>query len=92
MISEAQEVFKEVVRHREAVREHYRSPLGQLLVRYLSSEYNNKIEELLHGDKGEAREAIIKGEARMLYALINLPDYLYSLELKPENEPTGTEV
>jgi len=92
MISEGQEVFKEIVRHREAIRDLYRSQLGQLLVRYLNSEFLTKVDELLHGDRGEVRDAVTKGEARMLYALMNLPDYLYSLELKPENEPTGTEV
>ena len=92
MILEGQEVFREMHNHREALRDFYKSPLGQLLVRYLNSEFLTKVDELLHGDRGEVRDAVTKGEARMLYALMNLPDYLYSLELKPENEPTGTEV
>lgn len=88
MISEGQEVFKEIMRHREAVKELYHSHLGQLLVRYLNSEYEANIDELLHSSD-KTRDEQLKGMAKAYYAIANLPEYLYSVELKVELIPDG---
>ena len=89
MKSEAQEVFRELHNHRAAVKEFYQSPLGQLIVRYLNSEYEARVDGILFGAGAEKKDAELKGEAKAFYAVKNLPEYLYSVELKEE---VGTEV
>ena len=92
MISEGQKVFKEVMEHREAIREFFRSPLGSLLVRYLNSEYSNKVDELVYSSDSKKDEQL-KGEAKAYFAIANLDVYLYSMELKPkEPEAVDTKV
>jgi hypothetical protein len=91
MISEGQEVFKEIHRHREAIKEFYRSPLGQLLVRYLNSEYEQQVDALLYSSN-KKKDSELKGQAKAYFAIANLPEYLYSIELKPEVDEVDTKV
>ena len=57
---------------------------------YLNSELQNASDELIYGVKCDmVTDARLKGKIQAIQAVIDLPFYLYSVEVKKESDSSG---
>ena len=82
---EGQEEFRKIHNLRDQLRIFYRSPLGKAFLAYLSSERTARLDALVYtASRTIEHQYIDKGIVQGYDAVINLDDFLYSMEIKKE--------
>lgn len=80
-----QEAFLKLHSSRHQLKLLYQSELGKKLISYLENEKQEASDALVYG-KNKDKDETLKGKIQALYAVINLVDYLYSMEVKKEQK------